>query len=192
MKLKKYDFAKVVSSKVILSDYETRTIIGGASLVDDETAALSYNEMIEVYGEASFFPSYVFDHLDMEPNCLTTSDINILQNMTFEISLSELNPFFLVHWNLCSDDGGSTYDDYSISTFIESVCNALALKFGNGAVASDFSSVSNTLSSHLSGYSSSFNLSYSIEDIEGRSDAFILSVINTVSQTEVFRQQVTR
>ena len=64
MKLKKYDFAKVVSSKVILSDYETRTIIGGASLVDDETAALSYNEMIEVYGEASFFPSYVFDHLD--------------------------------------------------------------------------------------------------------------------------------
>ncbi len=192
MKLKKYDFAKVVSSKVILSDYETRTIIGGASLIDDETAALSYNEMIEVYGEASFFPSYVFDHLDMNPMDLGTSDLNILSGMTFNIRLSDLNPFFIAHWGLCSDGDGSTYEDYSISTFLDNVTNALAAKFGNGAVASDFTSVRNTLSNTLSGYSSSFNLSYTIEDIEGVNNAYMLVINNTASQTEIFRQQVTR
>ncbi len=200
MKLRQYNLAKMTKKKVVLSDYETRALIGGASLIDDETVALSYNEMIMVYGNVAHFPSYVLDDLGVNPLDLSASELNILSRMTFEIRYSELDPFFITYWELSSsssgegsdssDEGGSGGESNNLFIFVHNITEELADFYGYSPVSNTAVSFQGNLYSTLRnlGYVTSDDLSYILSQDEGMNFSYRLVI--SENENEVYNEIV--
>ena len=200
MKLRQYNLTRMPKMKVVLSDYETRALIGGASLIDEETVALSYSEMIMVYGNVAHFPSYVQDDLGVNPLDLSASELNILSRMTFEIRYSELDPFFIAYWELCSsssgegsdssDEGGSGGESNNLFIFVHNITEDLAGQYGYSPASNQAISFQGNLYSTLRnmGYVTSDDLSYTLSQDEGMNFSYRLIILE--NDDEIYNEVV--
>ena len=196
MKLKKYEFAKNSSSKVFLSDYETRTIIGGASIVGDDTVELNFEEMIQVYGSVGHFPTYIQETLGINTAFPSASELNALSIMTFEVRLSELDPFFISFWGLSEASGEEGSSDYvpdsndNLFEFVYNIAEDVAECFGYSPLADVVVTFRGNLYTALrnEGLSTSTDLSYTLTPDENINRSYTLVV--KLGNDEIYNDHV--
>lgn len=121
MKIKSYSLEQLAKNYKVVSSTQSKSLVGGMSL-DGEDAYLSYEEMIALYGNPSYFPSDSYPDIDeflnyFEDYSGTSSSVNwgtVMSDIDYQIAygVSDENNYYQALMSFYSDKQFKVSWDY--------------------------------------------------------------------------------
>ncbi|MBR0433454.1 MAG: hypothetical protein IJK15_07165 [Bacteroidaceae bacterium] len=205
MKIKSYSLEQLAKNYKVVSSTQSKSLVGGMSL-DGEDAYLSYEEMIALYGNPSYFPSDSYPDIDeflnyFEDYSGTSSSVNwgtVMSDIDYQIAygVSDENNYyqalmsfysdkqFKVSWDYVSEYstlfGFSTDDEPNVNqVWLEQIVNEAAGQSGLEKNSIEMTNFFNwARSTMLSQHVGLMYIAYHFEEVEGGIKVIIRNTSN--------------